>query len=188
MTAKKDLKRRVRERQARTGESYTAARAQVVSQREDLPPPSDESRKAISVIEMVNATDEAAKLGFKCDVLMSPSVVARVPAARVLERVRDALLATESDVELLPMRALALRGLSRRARSRRSWDELRRFFQRCRVGIGGTTEAGDMMAIQIDALLVIVQIGYPAMDAQHKLYITTVESHWLDDLVVLPVP
>jgi hypothetical protein len=38
MTAKRKLKRRVRERQARTGERYTAARRKLLAERADTPP------------------------------------------------------------------------------------------------------------------------------------------------------
>ena len=71
MTAKKDFKRRVRERQAKTGESYTAARAQVMAQAgstdaavlESTAESKAESKpSAISVVELVDASEEARSL------------------------------------------------------------------------------------------------------------------------------
>src|SRR5688500_15727720 len=102
MTAKKDLKRRVRDRQARTGESYAAARANVVAQAP--------VETAIPVEEIVDLTDEAAALGVKCRVGASHRLVGRVDARAMLVSVRDALLATEDDAALRSLRGVVLRG------------------------------------------------------------------------------
>jgi hypothetical protein len=67
MTKKRDLKRLVRERQERTGESYTTERRQVVAHAAPAaagPEPSP----VIPVIEMVSFTAEAKRLGFACRV------------------------------------------------------------------------------------------------------------------------
>ncbi len=68
MTAKKDLKRRVRERQAQTGESYVTARRHVVAQ---APEPESPKRPVIHVDEMHDITEAAAKLGWRCRVVIS---------------------------------------------------------------------------------------------------------------------
>ena len=211
MTAKKDLKRRVRERQAKTGESYTAARAHVVAGAKDSPEQSEEAtepepapspieemsepiRSPISVVELVDATQDAAKLGLKCQVLVSPTLVPRIAPARVLEHLRDALLATERDPQMELLRALVFRGerlVRERARGRRWWDEMRRFFARAEAGIGGITEPGDILALSVDGVMVIVQAGHvphmpPIPRAQPRLFLTGVETHRIDDAILMP--
>lgn len=187
MTAKKDLKRRIRERQGKTGESYTTARAHVLAQRDEpaalLP--------AIPVIELIDVTEQARALGLRCLALASPMLVERVPAERVLARVRDALLATERDPQMDVLRAVMLRGevLERDPRRRPGgwWEDTRAFFARARVGIGGTNRAGDMLALQVDAEMVIVHAGYvPHMPPiprtrSRRVYLSTADSFGLDD-------
>ena len=155
MTAKRDLKRRVRERQARTGESYTAARAHVIREAEPTPV---EKASAIQVDEMLELDADAARLGIKCPVMMSGSLARRVDPVRVLERVRDALLATLDDPAMEILRAVVLRGerpAAERVRDARWFDELRRFAARAHAGIGGITDRGHMLALHVDGVMVI---------------------------------
>jgi hypothetical protein len=192
MTAKKDLKRRVRERQARTGESYTTARAHVVAQAE--PAESAVKPSAIPVVELIDISGEAEHVGFKCSVLASPALASRVSPARVLERLRDALLATEQDPTTAVLRAVLLRGeaIARTPRQRGWWNDMRRFFERARVGIGGTTASGDMMALQVDDTMVIVQAGYvphmpPIMRIPQRVFLSTVDAqHVFDSAFTVP--
>jgi hypothetical protein len=220
MTAKKDFKRRVRERQAKTGESYTAARAHIVAAAErtseadeakapsadDAKAPSTDEAKAPStddvarqpsfpVVELIDANEHAAALGLKCDVLVSPSLAARLAPPRALEKLRDALLATEHDPQLELLRGLVFRGVRPIRLRRRGWlEDVRKFFARAVAGIGGITEAGDMLALAIDGVMVIVQAGYvpdmapiPRTHTQNRLFLTTAEAHHLGDLaLVLP--
>jgi hypothetical protein len=166
MTAKKDFKRRVRDRAARTGESYTAARAQVVSENE--PAPDSVSARsadggvggagAIVVEEMIDATAEAARLGFKCKIVATSSLARRVDWRVVLERLRDALLATEGDPTTDALRAVGLRGERPLVpkRSMQQWrDDLARFLKRARAGIGGTSDLGNMLALQVEGATVV---------------------------------
>ena len=195
MTAKKDFKRRVRERQAKTGESYTAARAQVVAQGEqgDAEPAEPEREPPFSVVELIDATEDAANLGFKCQVLVSPSLANEIAPARALERFRDALLATERDPEMFLLRALAFRGVRRplgRERYLGRWDDVRRFIERAMVGIGGLTLTGDMLAFSADGVMVIAQAdAVPDMPAiprlalrPPRLFLTTPQGHRLGDV------
>jgi hypothetical protein len=160
MTKKKDLKRRVRERKAMTGESYTAARAHVVAQAERAP--------AIQVEELLDVSAPAATLGFRCQVLASSALV---PARRILERLCDALRATESDLELEGLRALAFRGERFEPQSPRAvlaWERLiAGFLRRVRAGIGGVSPSGDMLALPVAApegvVLVLCHAGHPAV-------------------------
>jgi hypothetical protein len=192
MTAKKDLKRRIRERQARTGESYVTARTHVLAQAEH--PSEDQRPPAISVVELIDASDDAARLGLRCEVLVSSPLASRIDPIRAIEGVRDALIALEHDPQLMTLRDLALFGhsLPRPKRTEREcWEDIRRFVQRARVGIGGTTDAGDMLSLHIDGVLVIAQIDvmpYRRPRAR-RLYLTTVDAEWLfDDALIAAVP
>jgi hypothetical protein len=160
MTAKRDLKRRVRDRQARTGESYVTARRHVTEQ---APPPDEPTSSAIPVVEMISLTDEAAELGFRCRVTITSTLAARVDPSQVLARVRDALHATIEDPGFEVLRAVVLRGeqpiLPRRAVSR-WYDESRRFVTRAIAGVGGVSETGNMLALVVADQLVVAHIGF----------------------------
>jgi hypothetical protein len=187
MTAKKDLKRRVRERQERTGESYTTARAQVIAQAEPPPPA---KQPPFSVVELVDATDDAAKLGMKCTVLVSPSLASQIAPARVLERIRDALIATGEDPQTRHFRDVMLRGERAPVRGSREdwaarWEVTRQFLTRVKAGIGGVHPSGDIMALQVDDQLVLVQLGHvphmpPIPRPQLRVFLTTVDASLAD--------
>jgi hypothetical protein len=194
MTAKKDLKRRIRERQAKTGESYTAARAQVLAHGETA---DDPKPGAFPVVELIDASETAASLGLKCDVLVSPLLAQRVPPARILEKLRNALMATEHDPLLELLRGLAFRGerpIRPRNRLPNWWESVRRFIARAEAGIGGVTDAGDMLAFTVDDVMVIAQAGYvpdmPAIPRVHdrrRLFLTSADAHHIDgSAIVLP--
>ena len=148
MTRKRDLKKRVRERQTRTGERYTTALQEVQSRRGVGP----SSREPMSVIELLDFSEQAARLGLKCEVSIFPDLAERVDGAAALERLRDVLIATADDPATEPLRAVMLRG---------EWPALlvqsvfdltsdgRRFMSRARAGIGGVSESGRMLAISI---------------------------------------
>jgi hypothetical protein len=197
MTAKKDFKRRVRERQAKTGESYTAARAQVMAQaggeatvEEAKAASKDETKpSAISVVELVDASEEARSLGLRCDVLVSPSLAAHIPPVEILEQVLEALLATENDPQLSLLRGALFRGESPphnpHINMRARWEDTKRFFTRAGVGIGGINQEGDMLALQVENSMVLVQISAvphmpPIRRAQLRVFLTTVDAHQLD--------
>lgn len=140
MTSKRDLKRLVRERQKRTGERYTTALGHMKGK------PS-----AISVVEMVDLGEDAARLGIKCRILMTPDLPRECGVA-ALEQLRDALHATQDDPSTRHFRAVALAG-ERRPPERGSPTELfaegQRFMKRVRAGIGGVSEAGSMLALHV---------------------------------------
>ena len=208
MTAKKDFKRRVRERMEKTGESYTAARAQVVGPHDEPEAGSSaeadaeteaqaEKEAPFSVVELIDATEDAAKLGLKCDVLVSPVLAEQLEPARILERLRDALMANEDDPAMQLLRGLVFRG-ARPIRDREQlaawWTEVRRFLNRAVVGIGGITEAGDMLAFAVDGVMVIAQVGYvpdmpaiPRIHERRRLFLTTPDGYRMGDTtLVLP--
>ena len=142
MTAKRDLKRRVRERQARTGESYMTALRQVRSQVTPAVP----EEPAVSVIEMIDITEIAAALGIKCTATLSPTLADRIDVATALRQLRDALTVTARDPAFAVMRAAVMRGENPVHRPT-SPDAGRRFMTRVRAGIGGISEHGSMLAL-----------------------------------------
>jgi len=139
MTAKRDLKRRVRDRQGRTGESYMTALRHVLDQR-----PS-----AVPVVEMIDLSEVAATLGIQCRVRMVPALADRIDAAAALRRLRDALIATLTDPAFDLMRRVVLHGDAPLARPG-GWEPGRRFLARVRAGIGGISEHGRMLALAVD--------------------------------------
>src|SRR5688572_2450348 len=88
MTAKKDLKKRARDRQARTGESYVTALGHVRAQRPGTP---------IPVVVLVDLTAVGAAEGLSCRISMYPGLTGRVDPAAALARLRQALMATPDD-------------------------------------------------------------------------------------------
>jgi hypothetical protein len=153
MTERRDLKRRVRARQARTGEAYMTALRHVQAER----PP------AFPTIELIDLTELGAPLGLKCRVVMFPQVAERVDAAAMLVRLRDALLATEGDRALALMRRVVLRGGRARTPAMvvTALEEARRFVARARAGIGGVSESGRMLALQVDGRAASGRRGKP---------------------------
>ncbi len=163
MTDHRDLKRRVRERQARTGESYMTARRHVLAQRpaEPADPKPSEEPSEIDVVEPHDVSEEAASLGLRCRVLMFPSLVAQLPAAAVLEKLRDALLASAGDREYETLCNFVLRGEPPRSSRRlpRDFEAHRRFDARVRAGIGGLSPGGRSLAMHLAGRDGLVPIG-----------------------------
>ena len=187
MTAKKDLKRRVRERQAKTGESYTAARAHVLAGAQDAREP------AFPVLELIDVSDDAHRLGLTGSVLVSQTIASRVAPPRILEQLRDALLATKHDPDLWLLRAALLRGETVksewRGNMRQWWESCQRFYARARAGIGGTSASGDMLALVVDDTMIVVQIGYePRLPGRRQhVFLTSVDATQVDDgVLILP--
>jgi len=140
MTERRDLKRRVRERQARTGESYMTALRHVQAQRSS----------PIPTVELIDLTEIGARLGLKCRIAMFPALADRVDAAALLGHLRDALLSTEGDRALALMRRVVLRGARPRVpMAMAQLEEARQFVERARAGIGGVSEGGRMLALQL---------------------------------------
>ncbi|HEX3479308.1 MAG TPA: FHA domain-containing protein [Kofleriaceae bacterium] len=89
MTAKRDLKRRVRQRQARTGEAYVTARRHVIAASADGDPDADpETDAGIGDAETADATTTSAEAGAlrrvadpdPADAVASPGLAGTVPA------------------------------------------------------------------------------------------------------------
>ncbi|HEX8110898.1 MAG TPA: hypothetical protein VF516_24365 [Kofleriaceae bacterium] len=141
MTAKRDLKRRVRERQGRTGESYMTALRHVLDQRPN----------AVPVVEMIELSEVADAMGIQCRFRMSPALADRIDAVGALRRLRDALIATERDPAFDLFRRVVLHGESPVLRPTIGGiDAGRRFIARVRAGIGGISEHGRLLALMVD--------------------------------------
>jgi hypothetical protein len=140
MTARRDLKRRVRDRQGQTGESYMTALRHVLDQRPN----------AVPVIEMIELTEVGEAMGIRCRVRMSPALADRIDAVGALRRLREALLATERDPAFDLMRRVVLYGEAPVLRLTGSMDIGRRFIARVRAGIGGISEHGRLLALMVD--------------------------------------
>jgi hypothetical protein len=141
MTARRELKRRVRERQGHTGESYMTALQHVLDQRPI----------AVPVIEMIELSEVAEALGIRCRVRMAPALADRIDAVGALRRLQAALVATERDPAFDPMRRVVLHGESPVLRlDSRDIGRGRQFIARVRAGIGGISEHGRMLALMVD--------------------------------------
>jgi len=140
MTRKRKLKRRVRERQARTGESYTTARRQVV----------ERAAPAVPLVELVDITPQAIALGFRCEIAIASTLAARVEPAAVLARVRDELVRPHADVAVARMFGIAF-GLPspRLAVTAADAEVLQRFVDAARLGATGASSDGSLLALHV---------------------------------------
>lgn len=110
-----------------------------------------EQPSAIPVVEMIDLGDEAARVGLKCRVLMTPDLP-RACGVAAVEKLRDALHATQDDPATRHFRAIALAGEKRRPEIGSPLEliaEGRRFLARARAGIGGVSDGGSMLALAI---------------------------------------
>lgn len=150
MTDRRDFKKRVRERQAATGENYTTARAQVLAQR---------PRAAVPVVEMIDASAQARLLGLSCAVLVAQPVIEQIELIRLLSRLRDALIACEGDPRAERMRAIALHGAPPPREpvvlGEARFAETQRFYARARAGLGGFSARGQLLALHLDGVAVV---------------------------------
>lgn len=196
MTVKRDFKRRVRQRQARTGESYVTARRHMLASRPGgegdgdehtgaaastataAPQPAiDEVRQSdraagdgpaddrfageISVVELVDVSEEARRAGLVCRALMYPPLPERIAPERALTRLREVLIAMVGDPATAVLSALALAGQPPPPAPGAPFDadSLGRLLQRARAGLGGALDDGTALAFHVatgDRLLPIL--------------------------------
>lgn len=142
MTAKRDLKRRVRERQARTGESYVTARRQVLTQREV-----EDAPGSIDVDEAIDVTEAAHALGLNCRVLIYERLARDVDAVRVLSVLRDVLDATKHDPAMDVIRGVVAGKVAKAPR--RPFQD-REFLVRVRAGLTGVSADGRVLALHVE--------------------------------------
>jgi len=148
MTAKRDLKRRIRARQARTGESYTTARRYVLAARdgEGPDPATPASSAPIDVVEVIDVSGPAVELGYACKVLVYPSVVEAVEPTDALIAVRAALAAAGRDPATTLLRDLVQRGIAPK-HHRITRDA--QFLERARGGLTAVSVDGRLLAVPV---------------------------------------
>ncbi|HEY6909995.1 MAG TPA: hypothetical protein VI356_11540 [Myxococcales bacterium] len=131
MTKKKDLKRRVRQRQAKTGESYTAALAQVRGPR---------------IAAVPEATKEAQAAGLRCKAFVSRRLRQEPGLGELFVRVREMLLALGADACGPLLRGELASGEIPDAV--RLAVESRRFLAEVRAGGRGLSRDGRLFALE----------------------------------------
>jgi len=142
MTQQKDLKRLVRDRQARTGESYMTALRQVRSQSVRA------TGNPILVEELDDLTEAAEALGLTCRVLIQRVLADRVEPRGVLLQLREILRATAQDHAFDILRSAALYGEQPQFQLP-SYPTERPFWVRVRAGIGGVSNNGRLLAFTV---------------------------------------
>src|SRR5689334_57021 len=106
MTTRRDLKRRVRDRQGRTGESYMTALRHVLAQRDEPAP----ERAPVPVVELIDISEAATAIGMQCGARLVPWLADRIHVGATLRRLVDVLLATTADPAFDKMRSVVLHG------------------------------------------------------------------------------
>lgn len=197
MTAKRDFKKRVRRRQAETGESYTAARAQVLGERPAAATAEPQQQQpgpgAVPVVEMIDVTEAAEAVGLKCWVTMAAPLTRRLGVTTTLVKLRDALLATLDDPALALLRRAVLQGERPYEPSPPivSYHELARFAIRIKAGIGGISETGRMLALTVRDQIVVAALApisqvRPRPDGRPHVTITVPDDMLGGIVTVLP--
>ncbi|HEY5678174.1 MAG TPA: hypothetical protein VIR81_15375 [Myxococcales bacterium] len=131
MTKKKDLKRRVRQRQAKTGESYTAALAQVRGPR---------------IAAVPEATKEAQAAGLRCKAFVSTRLRQEPDLAALFARLREMLEALGAKACGPLLRGeMAPGGIPDAVRLA---VESRRFLAEVRAGARGFSRDGRLFALE----------------------------------------
>ncbi len=151
MTANRDLKRRVRDRQAQTGESYMTALRHVLAQRPDHMPGAIPS--AIPTVEYVDVTEVAAAVGLRCRISVAPELAHSIDVERTLRRLHETLVAAQHDPALSIMRTIALQGRAilgpRPPQGFRQTQQAVQFVKRVRAGIAGVSDDGWRLALPV---------------------------------------
>jgi hypothetical protein len=145
MTARRDLKKRVRERQAATGERYTAALQEVLQAR---------SERQVPVVELVDLTETAAELGLHSRAVISPTLIRQVDGRVVLQRIRDVLLASEGDPRTALFRGVLLRGERlppRPLTSGHTVMDAQQFLEHAREAVAGVRTLGIFLSVPVPA-------------------------------------
>lgn len=147
MTAHRDLKRRVRDRQAHTGESYMTALNHILAQR-----PTSAIPSAIPTVEFLDVSAVAAALGLKCQVTLSPRLAHTIDVEATLERLCETLAASQHDPALAILRTIAVNGQHVASpEPPAGFQEVRDgllFLRRLRAGLGGISDNGRMLGLR----------------------------------------
>ena len=161
MTANKHLKKRIRTRQAKTGESYVTARRHVLTAAATpSPPASAEPEPKRQIIELQNLTAHAATLGMRCMVFATASVV---DPHGVLAELAEILSATADDPDMEILRAVIRRGEQipfPPPQPESWWETIEDYLRRAQAGATGVSPAGHMLAFVHRERRVLANVGY----------------------------
>jgi hypothetical protein len=184
MTAKRDLKKRVRARQAKTGESYTAARRHVTAARPaaevddeaetgDSSPSDAPASPPIAVDSLVDVTAMATSVGLRCKILMSERLAEAIDPKRILLELRFMLLSTVRDPTSDRLRAVALHGDTSAPPLGRARDPRQvHFLARLRAGASAISTDGRALGFRIDDVAIVCSIWR----SKPSLVVTTLED------------
>jgi FHA domain-containing protein len=104
----------------------------------------------VPVIELLDVSADASRLGLRCGAMMFPALAERVEPVNVLTRLRDVLAGTIGDPTTALLCSVALDGQPPPPRRvERDPESLRQFLRRARAGLGGTTEDGTMLVFHV---------------------------------------
>ena len=186
MTAKRDLKKRVRARQAKTGESYTAARRHVMAAKpadhEDRPDEAEAvgleakvatPERSIAVDALVDVTKTATSVGLRCKVLMSEQLASAVDPKLILLELRFVLLTSVRDPTSDLLRAVALHGDTTAPPLGRARDPRQvQFLARLRAGANAISSDGRALGFHIEGVAIVCSIWR----RQATLVVTTLQD------------
>jgi hypothetical protein len=152
MTSKKDLKKRVHERQAKTGERYTTALAHVLAQRPEAP--SSKTLEFHDVSEWARLEEfrcRAAVSGFLWDLDASDAGARPERFRRLFARLRSLLVSLRGE--------MGADSFSRQLFQAEPWEktpnaihelfEARRFTEQVRSGVRGVSRNGRLVAFDV---------------------------------------
>jgi hypothetical protein len=178
MTKKKDLKRRVRQRKARTGESYTAALRQIMKSPRVQAPPS------ASIEAAPSALAEARAEGFHGDAAVSPKLRAMGDLRPLFARLRELLQALDS-----PACGPLFRGESAPLRLPKPTDALleRDFLRRVAEGERGLGASGRIAALSWNGQVVIAQFSLFPKHTPLLLLGLADEAAWPESLLLMGI-
>ncbi|TMQ09620.1 MAG: FHA domain-containing protein [Deltaproteobacteria bacterium] len=142
---------------------------------------------AVPVLELLDVSDEASRLGFQCRVALMPPLAQRVEPLSVLTALRKALTGTAGDPATAVLSGVALSGRAvGRVTPVRDFEAVRPFLRRAVAGIGGTSDDGGMLALQVAGhdgsipvlctlsrlgpLLVLMALDVPESELKHHIY------------------
>jgi hypothetical protein len=142
MTKRKDLKKRVRARQEKTGESYTAALANI--------------RPDVHIPEAPSATAEARAAGLRCEAVVSPRLRRTGDLQPLFVRLHELLEALSPEAcgpllrgERPPLRMPTMQDMA----------EARRFLAAVREGERGLSRNGQMLAFNWRERVAVAHLG-----------------------------
>jgi len=184
MTAKKDLKKRVRSRQREIGERYTTALERVKQSR---------ARPRLPILELPDLSALATAAGLKCRAycscafrdLRTDSQEQASLARSVLARLVQVLRVTAKEPSSALLRSALLDGKAPPVNASGFWraGQLRSFTQRLKLGVRGISEDGQAIAFETPdpiggAPLTLVAMLWPSK--REPLLYLSLSSEWVN--------